>query len=85
MRLQNKEQHFVSVFILSPPLYLAPPPPLRGQKLNKLPGGLIELLRYDTLYMCSLSRFRKYFACTQFHNEMYIAQFKCIQLTSKQL
>ena len=50
MRLQNKEQHFVSVFILSPPppllspsLYLAPP--LRGQKLNKPPGGLIELLR----------------------------------------
>ena len=32
MRLQNKEQHFVSVFILTSP-------PLRGQKLNKPPGG----------------------------------------------
>ena len=46
MRLQNKEQHFVSVFILSPPLYLAPPPPaLLGKKLNQPSGGLIEPLR----------------------------------------
>ena len=42
MRLQNKEQHFVSVSILSP-LSIKPPflfsPPVRGQKLNKPRGG----------------------------------------------